>query len=96
MVGNQDQKQPDPRLENANWTRTSSEPPPATLEAAGTFTVDVVCVAASAYLTTATTEVKEAKNGTSGTLVRCDELPNIVRRRRRNFWDGTRSQSGQS
>ena len=39
---------------------------------------------------------KEAKNGTSGTLVRCDELPNIVRRRRRNFWDGTRSQSGQS
>ena len=77
-------------------TNVVGTPPPATLEAAGTFTVDVVCVAASAYLTTATTEVKEAKNGTSGTLVRCDELPNIVRRRRRNFWDGTRSQSGQS
>ena len=70
--------------------------PPATLEASGTFIVDVVCVAASAYLTAATTEAKKAKNGSSGTLVRCDGLPNIVRRRRRNFWDGTRSQSGQS
>ena len=39
---------------------------------------------------------KTAKDGTSGTLVRCDGLPNIVRRRRRNFWDGIRCQSGQS
>ena len=39
---------------------------------------------------------KKAKDGMSGTLVKCDGLPNIVRRRRRNFWDGTRCQSGQS
>ena len=44
----------------------------------------------------ATTEAKMARDGTSGTLVRWDGLPNIVRRRRRNFWDGTRCQTGQS
>lgn len=37
----------------------------------------------------ANTEAKMARDRTFGTLVRCNGLPNIVRRRRRNFWDGT-------
>ena len=64
---------------------------PATLEAAGMLIVDVVCSAESTDLT-----AKKAKDGTSGTLVWCDGLPNIIGRRRRNFWDGTHCQSAQS
>ena len=56
---------------------SSTNLPPATLEAAGTLIVDVVCSPASAYLTAATTEAKKAKNSTFGTLVRCDGLSNI-------------------
>ena len=57
--------------------------------------VDVVCSAASARLKAATTEAKKARGRHLWNASRMQWVPNINRRRKRNFWVGMHCQSGQ-